>query len=70
MLIVPTGSELSEPEQTRSQRIFKIISGIIESNSYVLSGFILEDGGIPVRHPIVKDDPLKIREALLSNIKG
>ncbi len=41
------------------------LSGIIESNSYVLSGLIIEDGGIPVRHPIVRDDPPKIREALL-----
>jgi putative molybdopterin biosynthesis protein len=69
ILIVPTGSELLEPEHIDlSNRVFA--SGIIESNSYVLSGLILEDGGIPIRHPIVKDDPLKIREALLSIDQG
>ena len=65
ILIVPTGSELLEPEHIDlSNRVFA--SGIIESNSYVLSGLIVEDGGIPIRHPIVEDDPKKIQEALLS----
>jgi len=31
---------------------------------------ITEDGAIPVRHPIVKDDPSGIKKALLSNIAG
>ncbi len=65
VLIIPTGSELLDPEQTDLNQ--KIPAGIIESNSYVLSGLIIEDGGIPVRHPVVKDDPLKIKEALLSD---
>ena len=65
VLIIPTGSELIDPEQTDLNQL-QDISGIIESNSYVLSALILEDGGIPIRHPIVKDDSLKIREALLS----
>jgi len=69
VLIIPTGSELIDPEQTDLNNL-QNISGIIESNSYVLSGLILEDGGIPIRHPIVKDDPLKIREALLSIDQG
>ena len=69
VLIMPTGSELIDPEQTDLNNL-QNISGVIESNSYVLSGFILEDGGIPIRHPIVKDDPLKIREALLSIDQG
>jgi putative molybdopterin biosynthesis protein len=65
VLIIPTGSELIDPEQTDLNNL-QNISGFIESNSYVLSALVLEDGGIPIRHPIVKDDPLKIREALLS----
>jgi len=69
VLIIPTGSELIDPEQTDLNNL-KNISGIIESNSYVLSALILEDGGIPTRHPIVKDDRLKIREALLSIDQG
>jgi putative molybdopterin biosynthesis protein len=69
VLIIPTGSELIDPEQTDFKNL-QNISSVVESNSYVLSALILEDGGIPIRHPIVKDDPLKIREALLSNIEG
>jgi putative molybdopterin biosynthesis protein len=73
VLIVPTGSELLELEQTDlNQFNFQsgiIPTGIIESNSYVLSGLITEDGGDPIRHPIVEDDPKKIEEALLSNCK-
>lgn len=63
VLIIPTGSELVEPNNARSG----IPSGIIESNSYVLSGLIIEDGGDPIRHPIVEDNAQKIKEALLSH---
>jgi putative molybdopterin biosynthesis protein len=69
VLIIPTGSELIDPEQTDLNSL-QNISGVIESNSYVLSGLVLEDGGIPIRHSIVRDDPLKIREALLSIDQG
>lgn len=65
VLIIPTGSELIDPEQTDLNDLDNI-TGVIESNSYVLGALIHQDGGIPVRHPIVKDDPLEIREALLS----
>ena len=63
ILIVPTGSELVEPDGSKPEAPF----GIIESNSYVLSGLIVEDGGDPVRHPIVEDHPQRIMEALLAN---
>jgi len=66
VLIVPTGSELLEPERANLSRL-NAASGIIESNSYVLSGLIVEDGGEPVRHPIVEDNPKKIKGALFSN---
>ena len=69
VLIIPTGSELIDPEQTDLSKI-DILHGIIESNSYILSGFVSEDGGIAIRHPIVKDDPLKMREVLLSSTEG
>ena len=69
VLIVPTGSELLEPDQIDFNKA-DFASGIVESNSYVLSGLIMEDGGDPIRHPIVQDDPKKIREALLSNYKA
>ncbi|MBM4349444.1 MAG: molybdopterin biosynthesis protein [Deltaproteobacteria bacterium] len=67
VLILPTGSELIEPDEVN---LSEPLSKIIESNSYVLSHLIFEDGGEPVRHPIVKDDFQKIREALLSNHEG
>lgn len=63
--ILPTGSELLEPDEVLSKRSDQPF-GIIESNSYILSGLITEDGGIPLRHSIVRDDRLKIKEALLS----
>ena len=68
VLIIPTGSELLEPGQTDLNQI--IPSGIIESNSYVLHGLIIKDGGEPIRHPIIEDNPKKIKEALLSHHEG
>ena len=65
VLILPTGSELLEPEQMDFSKSDSV-SGIIESNSYVLSGLIVEDGGDPIRHPVVEDKPQKINEALLA----
>ena len=76
VLILPTGSELLEPDQSRNRVVPTYLSrpdsqpGIIESNSYVLSGLIIEDGGNPIRHPIVKDDRNEIEKALLSNCEG
>ena len=67
VLILPTGSELIEPGEIN---LSEPLSNTIESNSYILSGLVLEDGGEPVRHSIVKDDFSKIREALLSNYEG
>src|SRR4030042_1417877 len=71
ILIIPTGSELVELEQTDLNQLnFQsglIPTGIIESNSHVLSGLIIEDGGNPVRLPIVEDNPQKIKEGLLAN---
>ena len=66
VLILPTGSELLEPSLP-SPTEASPPSGMIEYNSFILSGLIAEDGGVPYRHPIVQDDPKKIREALLSN---
>jgi putative molybdopterin biosynthesis protein len=64
VLIVPTGSELVEPDPSGDRSA----PGIIESNSYVLSALVFQDGGNPVRHPIIRDDPRLIREALLSKM--
>ena len=68
VLILPTGSELLEPQEIDTNRS-NSPTGIIESNSYVLSRLVSEDNGIPIRHSIVKDDRIKIEEALLSSYK-
>jgi len=68
VLILPTGSELLEPQEIDTNRS-NSPTGIIESNSYVLSGLVSEDNGIPIRHSIVKDDRIKIEEALLASYK-
>ena len=65
VLVVPTGSELLEPEKS-SPSASGASLGIIESNSYVLTGLLMEDGAEPVRHAVVQDDPKQIRETLLS----
>jgi putative molybdopterin biosynthesis protein len=76
VLILPTGSELLEPDLSLDRVVPTYFShpdsqlGVIESNSYVLTGLIIEDGGDPIRHPIVKDDRHKIEQALLSNYEG
>ncbi|WP_300669395.1 molybdopterin biosynthesis protein [Desulfoluna sp.] len=59
VLILPTGSELvalteegmPQPEPGR----------IFESNSHMLAAMVERDGGIAVRHPILKDDPEAIK---------
>ncbi|OCA82336.1 molybdopterin biosynthesis protein [Bacillus sp. FJAT-27225] len=57
--IIPTGNELidvkDKPEPGK----------IIEFNGTVFSNFVKEWGGMPHLFPIVKDEPEKIREALL-----
>jgi putative molybdopterin biosynthesis protein len=68
VLLIPTGSELLEPEAFfESAQSGRIPVGIIESNSYVLGGLVTEDGGIPIRHRIVADAPKDLKEALLAN---
>ncbi len=61
--IFPTGSELIDPGEVH---FGATLDRVIESNSYVLSHLISEDGGEPHRHPIIRDDFEKMREVLLS----
>ncbi len=61
VLILPTGSELMDPYDSNPTP-FKII----EINSYILSGRIAQDGGEPIRHPLVEDHFDQIKRALLS----
>lgn len=57
--IIPTGDEMieytEEPEDGK----------IIETNSWMFENLVAENGGIGRRYPIVRDDPEKIRKAVL-----
>ncbi|MEH7501188.1 molybdopterin biosynthesis protein [Neobacillus drentensis] len=57
--IIPTGNELVEADAELAP------GKIIEFNGSVFSGFIKDWGGEPKLHPIVKDEPEKIKEVLL-----
>jgi putative molybdopterin biosynthesis protein len=57
--IIPTGNELVEADSDLSS------GKIIEFNGTVFANFIKEWGGEPKLHPIVKDEPDKIKEVLL-----
>jgi putative molybdopterin biosynthesis protein len=57
--IIPTGNELVAADA-------ELVSGnIIEFNGAVFAGFIKGWGGDPRLHPIVKDEPERIKEVLL-----
>lgn len=57
--VIPTGNELLTPYE-------KSIPGrLVEFNGTVIANYIKEWGGEPSLHQIVKDDPAKIKEALL-----
>lgn len=57
--VIPTGNELISPFDTAKP------GRLIEFNGTVIANFIREWGGEPELHSIVKDEPEKIREALL-----
>jgi len=61
--IIPSGSELlHHKDRTKMDQLQK--GQIIESNSIILSGLILENQGIPVVHEIVPDIEENIRDAI------
>lgn len=61
--IIPTGNELVEAESQLSS------GRIIEFNGTVFANFVKEWGGEPILHDIVRDDPEKIKEALLNAVE-
>ena len=56
--IIPTGTEIVEPCENPRE------GDIIESNSRMFEAMIRENGGIPMRYGIVKDDREAIRESV------
>jgi len=61
VLILPTGSELMDPYESKLTP-----SKIVEINSYILCGRVAQDGGEPIRHPLVEDHFDQIKRALHS----
>ena len=67
VLIIPTGSELVEAETlVHAERI--VTSEIVEFNSWVLVNLIRQWGGECDRHPILPDDPERLRQVLLEAV--
>ncbi|AOT73242.1 molybdopterin biosynthesis protein [Geosporobacter ferrireducens] len=60
--IMPTGSEIIEPEETME------IGKIIESNSRIFEGLVIELGGIPLRYKPVPDDYEALKEQILQAV--
>ena len=63
VVIVPTGSELVEPGAELKK------GDIIEYNSRILSGLVSEWGGEPLRYAPVRDDPEKIKMAIVEGCR-
>lgn len=61
--IIPTGNELVSADSSLSS------GRIIEFNGTVFSNYVEDWGGKPFLHPIVNDEPEKIREALLEAVE-
>jgi putative molybdopterin biosynthesis protein len=62
-LVIPTGSELIEPDQEPRP------GQIIEFNSRILAGYLREWGAEADRHPPVKDEPENLKVALIKAAK-
>ncbi len=60
--IIPTGSEIVEKVSQLQ------VGKIIDSNSRVFQGLVLENGGIPNRYSPVEDDYDKLKEAILKGV--
>lgn len=61
--LIPTGTEIVEKGT-------KLKPGdILESNSYMFAGMVLENGGIPIRYPVVPDDKELLRNALCKAVR-
>ena len=67
--VIPTGSELISHRDEEKRGSLKE-GQILDSNSLILGGLVEENGGIPVRYPIVPDDERKIRQTLAEAVSS
>ena len=62
--ILSTGDELVTPEQSLQP------GQIVDSNQYALSSFVANNGGIPIKLGIVKDNPDELKQAIAKAIES
>ncbi|RPJ16773.1 MAG: molybdopterin biosynthesis protein [Desulfobacteraceae bacterium] len=68
ILIIPTGSELVDWENTDIDQLKP--GQVLETNSFVLGKLAEASGAVFERHEKIKDDAGKIKEALLKAVNG
>jgi putative molybdopterin biosynthesis protein len=69
VLVIPTGDELVEAETLRQAEAVGA-GEIVEFNSWVLVNLVRQWGGLCDRHPILPDDPERLRHVLQEAVAG
>ncbi len=69
VLVIPTGNELVEAEALKGKEMVPP-GKIVEFNSWVLVNLVRQWGGQCDRHPIIPDDPARLRQVLLKAVEG
>ncbi|MFP3870293.1 MAG: molybdopterin biosynthesis protein [Syntrophobacteria bacterium] len=67
VIVIPTGDELVEAESLRHAQ-GPPTGKVVEFNSWVLVSLVRQWGGLCHRHPIVPDDPERLRQALMAAV--
>jgi putative molybdopterin biosynthesis protein len=65
--VIPTGDEVITPEEALGRGPRE--GEIVDVNSTIVGGLITAAGGEYVPHPIVRDDPKALKEAILSALR-
>ena len=68
VLIIPTGSELVDWRETAIENLFP--GQVIETNSFVLGKLIESWGGAFIRHHMIADDYMRIKNAVLDAVNS
>ena len=69
VLVIPTGDELVDADELRHSEAVPA-GEIVEFNSWVLVNLVRQWGGLCDRHPILPDDPERLRQVLLKAVAG
>lgn len=68
VVVIPTGGEVVSPEEALPRGPQE--GEVVDFNSTILAGLIEEAGGEFVPHPVVRDDPQEMKEAIRSASRG